>query len=358
MKHSYILFICCIICFSCSKDKHNEQKLKDVFGVMSTNTLSQSIEYNLYNANGLELLERERNNLRATLSNSILEQVSVYKDYLKNLEKKKIIATSSNEFQKYFEEENNKVFDSLIAKDIRVNIVYLKLLDDLENLNIEYSKKYNIPHDSLKSYYDLPKIVLSDEVYLKIKELHKDEEKRIQLENRKRNEEMVINTSSILIGLLPAGGTITSISTSTLGSISKGLKWAKNGKGIIGNQNTITKISQQVGTSIYSNKLVGQKIINKTIKILSNENKRYATGKQIISTGKKVGAMGVITGGNSLYSSMNYTKGIEYFKNIENKIEGRIGDYSDGILSVHFQNIRDNIKKNQGIIYRYKELKK
>lgn len=41
---------------------------------------------------------------------------------------------------------------------------------------------------------------------------------------------------------------------------------------------------------------------------------------------------------------------LQTFKNIENKMNGRIGDYSDGILSVHMQKVRDIIKLNSTMI--------
>lgn len=38
------------------------------------------------------------------------------------------------------------------------------------------------------------------------------------------------------------------------------------------------------------------------------------------------------------------------FKVLENKINGRIGDFSDGILVVHMQRVRDIIKANKGML--------
>ncbi|MBU2060320.1 MAG: hypothetical protein KKH44_00525 [Bacteroidetes bacterium] len=38
------------------------------------------------------------------------------------------------------------------------------------------------------------------------------------------------------------------------------------------------------------------------------------------------------------------------FKVLENKINGRIGDFSDGILAVHMQKVRDIIKVNTAMI--------
>ena len=344
---------------SCNKENEgNVEKLKNMLEVQKSEQ-KQSIEIDLYQKNSLQILEHNRNDLKTLLPNLISEQINVYKSYLTNLEKRKIQSSSKKEFEHFFETEQQKVIDSLISKDIQINIEYFKLIGELEDLNLEYAKKYKIPIDSLHSFYDVPKIVLSDEVYLKIKELTEDEDTRIKLEKAKNNEDLIFSVSTIALDFIPGVGAVSKIfdkSTNVLKNISDGFKIAKRGIKITENANRITQASYNIAKTLNKN-FVGKKMSNLILGQVKNHSKRTGLIDKTKGLLNKKTEQGVRKGIRAALIGNNIRKSRDYFKVIENKIEGRIGDYSDGILSVHFQNIRDNIKKNETIIKKYNSKK-
>lgn len=133
--------------------------------------------------------------------------------------------------------------------------------------------------------------------------------------------------------------------------MSIGIKLAKQGKSVPVNSSTITKETHKIMSYVGNTKL-GASTRDKVIKSLSNEVKRQVLAERQLINAKRLGTALAVSRANELAnvspSKINRSK--EYFKVIENKLEGRVGDYSDGILAVHLQNVRELIKKNQLIL--------
>lgn len=342
-----------IFLLSCSSSDNTSKR---AFGIPDKANLEElALSIDNYNAIGIALIEREREELQLTLGKIIKEQVGVYRKLIDEWEIKKIYATSQNEYNNYLVQENEKALDSLIAKDIYINLVYFKLIEKLENLNTNYSKEFDIPLEELKSFYDLDKIILSDEVSRKIQELIKDDKKRTEKLVKETRNEVALLGLDMALRAIPVGGEIT---RSTINSISTGLKYAKQGKSLAEGAATITKISYGAAETIKKNN-IGSKVINSVINKLSNETKRIEMATTLTKSAKK--NISSMISGSSIQAydylnsrSINLSKTREQFKVIENKIEGRIGDYSDGILTVHLQDIREKIKYNQTVLNKYK----
>ena len=109
--------------------------------------------------------------------------------------------------------------------------------------------------------------------------------------------------------------------------------------------------------SVTGGNQVGTAARNKVVGALSNEVKRQVIAERTLTKAKRVGTGLALSTTAELanVSPVKVKRSKEFFKVIENKLEGRVGDYTDGILAVHLQNARELIKKNQ---MRLSELKK
>lgn len=324
--------------FACSKDtkvSSSESELKIDYS---------NLELEDYSKNALKILQHHKEKeLQVALPNIILDQVHEFDKMLIEYEKKQTYATSDMEFLHYKAEIDKNLLDSLMMKDIQINLLYNDMLSGLEELNIEYSKKYNISIDEFDSFFDVDNILLSDEVLIKIKELAADEKTRLKIESNKNNESLVVDGLSFIASAIPFG---SAISSTAIRSINTGIKLAKRGKDLPTQVNKITSMTYNVMKSNNSLLNVTDKIASKKI---NNELKRQVFAEVQLKKTKKIAAENSLKGVAALASvaPIKYQKSREYFKNIENKIEGRIGDFSDGILAVHLQNVREVVKKNQ-----------
>ncbi|MEJ8591177.1 hypothetical protein JSO54_08015 [Riemerella anatipestifer] len=345
MEIRFILyvFLYTIILISCKEDVSED---KSVFG-LSSNPSRPLITIDKYTSNSINLIDYYRKDLQYILNTSIKDILDTYKITLEEIEKNKIYSTSEKEYQQYLQTTRIKALDSLVSKDLHVNYEYSKLLNDLERMNLEYSNKYKIPIDSFKSYYTLDKIILSDEVLLKVQELIKDNQKHALQKEKELQTDMFFSA----LHFVPLG--TASVSKIAINQIHLGIKLALHNKPLQENSGKITKIvfdyAKKSGTYKINN-MINKKIIEKT----SNEAKRIVLSTKIESGLKRKvvqESTNIIKMSDTLsHNKKSQLNTFEDFKVIENKIEGRIGDFSDGILAVHLQNIRETIKYNQNLI--------
>ncbi|MDM1510158.1 hypothetical protein HX082_12210 [Myroides odoratimimus] len=329
--------------YSCS-EKKSEVKIEDY-----TQSKDKNIDIELYSQNALEILSRHKEgNLQIVLPNIIYDQVKIYDNLLVEYEKKQNYAKSDIEFLSYKEEVENLALESLLMKDIEINFAYNELLSEIEELNMAYSEKYNVKLDKLNSFYDLDNIILSEEVLLKIREFSQDEKQRIKIQEKEDLQALGTDGIIMAAGLIPGGSLITK---GALRGFSQGAKLAKQGKDLSANASFITKETYKI-MSLAGNTKLGVSTRDKVVSSLSNEVKRQVLAERQLINAKRIGTTLAISRATELanVSPAKIKRSKEYFKVIENKLEGRVGDYSDGILAVHLQNVRELIKKNQLIL--------
>lgn len=310
-----------------------------------------------YTANSLTYLNNQKKDLQIVLPNAINDALLIYKDLLIQAEKSKIYSTSLTEQEKYIKDIQSKAFDSLVAKDIDVNLSYSQLLSNLENLNLQYSKKYNIPIDSFKSFYEMDKILLSEEVLLKIHELINEDKLRTEKLAKDERNDKIANGAVLLISILPMGGSlakIPSFSKSAIDQIYKGVSLATRNKSLSADASNIAKITYNFAKNSGNSKL-SHAARKQVIKTLSNNAKRIEKSAVLASGAKRATITHTVMGAKNLNDIQDSQNNIpkhsrDFFKDIENKLEGRIGDFSDGMLAVYLQNVREVIKYNQNLI--------
>lgn len=338
---------------SCDGDKKNNKYL---FETNFTETPLTLVANNYSNYSN-KIKEDNRITLRTELPNRIDDIFNIYKNAIIDLERKKIYATSNSDYNKYVKEIQLEVIDSLLIKEVQVNLKYFELLEDLEYLNVQYSKEYNIPIDSFKSYYDLQHIVLGDEVLKKIAELEKEEIVRQANLKKQRNIDAGIFVGTTAISLLIPTGPNTKISAmanSLIAQVSNGFKNAIQGKALQEKASVLTQKTWQM-----ANKAQGYELgsgANKLIyKQLSNPEKRAKVKVDILSIAKTQSTSFALSSAATNYNKITsrnekiqHSK--EYFQVIDTELRGKIGNFSDGIMTVHFENINSIIKHNQQLI--------
>lgn len=274
---------------------------------------------NTYSNEAIEILEKHKTKLKSILPQILASEVDIYKNTLIEIEKIPALTYTLAEANLLNDKVRREAGVTLVEKEIELNQTYFELFNELSILNLKYN---SLAKDEFDDFYDAGPIVLSDEIMIKIDELVKDEDTRIELEKANNRNEMAFSALLIIPG--------TSTCKGILGGLTQAAQHYKSGKILAEKTSYIAK-----GSYMLMNKQVAS-FIAKTFK-----NDKIRT---------KVAQVGYVGGVASVGK-----KGLTYispeesnilFKVIENKIGGRIGDFSDGILAVHMQRVRDLIKKN------------
>lgn len=326
-----LLIVFFTICFCCSCSKKVDDKKENTIGSSllknerEVDTLLTSESYSL---EAIKIVEEHKINLQSLLPQIILAEVEIYKKTLAQIEKTPLLSYNIEETNLLIELERNVAGESLLNKEIELNQVYFQLFNELSLLNEKY--KNILTDKEFIDFYDAGPIVLAEEVMLKVDELVKDEKERIKVKKQKDKNELIIN----FVTVIPAASTCKGI----LNSITQAAKYYKKGIDLPLKSGFLAKNVK---------KIMNDKVANYISKTFKNDQIRT----KFSNIGYVPIAVKTIYAGvknESSYLPPNQA-GI-MFKVLENKINGRIGDFSDGILAVHLQKVRDIIKSNQAVI--------
>lgn len=317
------------LALSCSNKK--EEKRENTIG---SSTLGSDIAKDTtlsaetYSAEALKILEEHKKNLKTLLPQMIIAEVEIYKKTLDQIEKKSAKAYTLDETNLLINLERNGAGLSILNKEIELNQTYFQLFNELSLLNLKY--KNVLTEKEFIDFYDAGPIVLAEEVMIKIDELVKDEKIRIIAENRKENIDLALTFVAIIPGAASCKG--------ILGGITQGAKAFKYGIELPKSAGLLSKTTK---------KIMNDKVANFVSKTFNNDAIRTkASYIGFLPVGEKL----VVGGVKKLSSYLPPDQVGEMFKVLENKINGRIGDFSDGILAVHIQRVRDIIKGNTAMI--------
>ncbi|MEC5166907.1 hypothetical protein RCH18_002656 [Flavobacterium sp. PL11] len=322
MKYT-ALILTTVLLFGCNSKK--EDAIDTIGSSFVTNIVDKDIPLSnsTYSNEAIEILEKHRTKLKSFLPQILASEVNIYKNTLIEIEKIPALTYTLAESNLLNDKVRKEAGVTLINKEIELNQTYFELFNELSILNLKYN---SLKKDEFEDFYDAGPIVLSDEIMIKIDELVKDEDTRVELEKANNRKEMVFSAILIIPG--------TSACKGILGGLTQAAKAFKTGKELSSKSSYLAKGSYQ---------LMNKEVANFISKSFKNDGIR--------SKVSKLGYVGPVTSATRLVTNntANYISAEEstiVFKVIENKINGRIGDFSDGILAVHMQRVRDLIKKN------------
>lgn len=308
--------------FGCSKKKDNTP-LDSIGSSFVKSQKFEDLTVENYSHEAQEILEKHKQKLKTILPNLIADEVTIYEKFLIEVEKSPIKNLSYYDTNQYLYQELSNTKNRLMTKEIALNKAYFQLFDELSFLNYKYRLfKSNLV---FRDFYDAGPIVLSEEVLIKIDEMVKDEKTRVAIEKKfstSQNAGIGLNILTTILGASKCG--------KSLKSITVGAKAANNHFFLSSTANLKSKLTYLV---------LDKNMSQKMSQILSNQNKRDF----IVERSEK--AFLVLSGIKGL-NSLREDKIFESFKAINNQINGRIGDFSDGILAVHLQRVGSIMKDN------------
>ena len=331
----FCLSLCIFI--GCSNKK--EEKKENTIGssLLVNETVNDTIlNAETYSSEALRILEEHKKSLKTLLPQMILAEVEIYKKTLDQIEKKPAKSYTLEETNLLINLERHGAGISILNKEVELNQTYFQLFNELTLLNKKY--KNILAKEEFKDYYDAGPIILAEEVMIKVDELVKDEKIRVIAENRKENIDMALTFVAIIPGAASCKG--------ILGGITQGAKAYKNGIELPKSAGFLAKTTKEV---------MNRKVANFISKTFKNDKIRTKVSYLgYVPLGEKV----IVGGIQKTSSYLPPDQAGEMFKVLENKINGRIGDFSDGILAVHMQRVRDIIKGNKAMIFKSLENKK
>ncbi len=330
MRH---VIICLVICVAWSCSDRKEEKFENTIGssiLENEGKLDTVINAETYANDALMIMNRHKEKLKTLLPQMILAEVEIYKKTLDQIEKKSAKTYTLDETNLAIALEQNKSGVKILENEVELNQTYFQLFNELSLLNEKYKGK--LTKEEFIDFYDAGPIVLAEEVMLKIDELVKDEKIRIVAENKKQNIDNVLTAVSIIPGATVCKGVLGGLTQAAKVHLAKSV---------------LPKSATQM--SKIPLKLMNEKVAKFIAKTFKNDQIRSKTSNIIgnSSTIVNKGASG------TRFLASKYLppdQAQEMFKVLENKINGRIGDFSDGILVVHMQRVRDIIKANKGML--------
>ena len=316
-----------LLFFSCSKkENHTIDSIGSAY-VRKDIIKHADLTAEAYSAEALNILDNHRKKLKAILPHMIFDEIKLYKNTLIEIEKAPSKAFSLQETNRLIKIEGINAGKRLMKKSILLNQQYFRLLNELSILNI----KYNVDNKIVfKDFYDAGPIVLNEEVLFKIDELIADEKQRSEIEEKNTQKAYVIDAINLLAII-----TRTTKDKEFLMELTRGVKAAKNAQILETSASSLTK---------YSSKLFNKGTATFLATKLKNQELRDQIANQSSKTAK-IAAFSIVG-----LKQIQETETLQSFKAIENKMNGRIGDFSDGILTVHMQSVRDLIKLNAAMI--------
>ena len=281
-----------------------------------------------YSTEALKILEEHKKNLKTLLPQMILAEVEIYKKTLDQIEKKPAKSYTLEETNFLINLERHGAGISILNKEVELNQIYFQLFNELSLLNEKY--KNILTQQEFTDFYDAGPIVLAEEVMIKVDELVKDEKIRIVAEERKENIDVALSFVAVIPGASSCKGIV--------GGLTKAAKIYRRGVELPKSATLLSKIPL---------KIMNAKVANFVSITFKNDKIRSKTANVL-----GYGAMGIRKTALVLKGSsyLPPDQAGEMFKVLENKINGRIGDFSDGILAVHLQRVRDIIKINKALI--------
>lgn len=327
-----IIVLCLAYCIILSCSNKKEERHENTIGssFLGSDVITENVlTADTYSSEALKILEEHKKSLKTLLPQMILAEIEIYKKTLDQIEKKPAHSYSFDETNLLIDLERNGAGISILEKEVELNQTYFQLFNELSLLNEKY--RHILKEEEFVDFYDAGPIVLAEEVMIKVDELVKDEKIRIVAENQKQNLDIALSFVAIIPGATVCKG--------ILGGLTQAAKVYKTGVALPKSATLMSKIPLKV---------MNEKVANFVAKTFKNDEIRSKTSKYLGNS-----AVGIDKGTRAVRVASSYLppdQAGEMFKVLENKINGRIGDFSDGILAVHLQRVRDIIKTNKNLI--------
>lgn len=317
---------------ACKKDRvaENEALINEILNDQVEVSLDETVSLDNYENKFDALIKKYDSRMRVVLAKQIDNQLTMYNDLLMDLSKAKKVSISDEEFNANVVQLQQRVLNDLLESEIVVNVDYFEFLDELHELTQVYQQVN--PRAKLKRYDSLDPIELSEGVRQKIEELAQDE--RVQEE--KNRVEQGLEALSFLSFVPKSPFFLVGFGAEMALQFKEELHIAtkKEAAGYhpqLTKNEVVERLKHNLSPNIYDAKS------NTFSTHVSNEERN----KAIAATLKQVNR-----------ANLDLERDFKRYHNLRNNPKGRIGDYSDGIWTVHYQNVlkikNENLKALRG----------
>ena len=318
-KVSFIIILYTLI--SCNGNSVENQnhikslKIEESVNQKNAYTISE------YNSRAKEIIENGKSKLEVLMPVIIHNQIDLYKDALLRIEHQYLLTYSYSESLSNINAIRNETMDSLLINELKVNKIYYETINNLSILNQTYSKRYNI---EFQDYYNVAPFILADDVLSKINELILDDEYRKK--NIKRSR--IIDIGLFIINLIPGIGQVTRV----IADVAIYLRHLK----------------KSIKATNMASKILKDKFIPVLYNRISNKEKRIRLSSETSYKAKTYISDAIVgySNSNNFLNNKKLKKINNIFRSPNNKLLGRIGDFSDGVLTQPIANLREIKKDN------------
>lgn len=264
-----------------------------------------------------DLIKRYDSRMRVVLAKQIDGQFTIYQKMLSKLDKAKRMSVTNEEFNRSLYDIQQEVLEQLLESEIIVQVEYYSFLNELNELTEKY-KPLN-KRAKLTNYETLDRIELSYGVLQKIDELARDEinkkDKDITLVGAEYLSFLTVVPYPAVAGIGVAAQ-VYEMFGEKVGVFKK--KTAVGFNEQLSKEELVSMVKANLPKDVYN--------VNKS-KFVKNES-----GVTRLEAVK--GALEEVNRNN-----LDLKRDFEMYHDIRNNPKGRIGDYSDGIWTVHYQNL-------------------
>lgn len=336
MKNYYLiaLFGACLI-LSCKEKSRNEETMSTISSSLiekenqkKTDFSELSVEN--YELEALQILEKGKKRLQVALPITIESQVDLYEETLQKFSEQAVSSRSLDETTDNIIDVEAEMLLQMMEDEVKLNKVYFDIVFELEELNEKYAGFLDSKEEFmlLQGYHNSTSIVYSVDIYEKITEFANSD---IAYENG-RTRTVLLNILSILgagIGSIPnplqGAGVVVSVVASS---------------GKIANDRVM---EAQAGVPIPT-------MISKLNSSLENPEERKKLKNELKAKLHLATEEYLKDSANKHLSAAEYESARREFSGFGNRLKGRIGDFSDGIITQPIGHLRNLIEKNVDIL--------
>lgn len=336
MKNYYLiaLFGACLI-LSCKEKNTNEETMSTISSSLIEKEIESTTDFSElsvenYELEALQILGNGKRRLQVAVPITIENQVNLYEETLQKFSEQAVSSRSLDETNDNIIDVEAEMLLQMMEDEVKLNKVYFDIVFELEELNKKYAEFLDPEGETirLEDYHNSPSIVYSVDIYEKITEFANSD---AAYENGKMRNELLNILSILGVGIssipnpLQAAGVVVSVVASS---------------GKIANDRVM---EAQAGVPIPT-------MISKLNSSLENPEERKKLKNELKAKLHLATEEYLKDSANNHLSAAEYESARREFSGFGNRLKGRIGDFSDGIITQPIGHLRKLIDRNVGIL--------
>jgi len=336
MRNYYLIafFGACLI-LSCKEKGSNEETMSTISSSLiekedqSKNDFSELSVEN-YELEAIQILEKGKKRLQVALPITIESQVDLYEETLKKFSEQAVSSRSLDETADNIIDFEAEMLLQMMEDEVKLNKVYFDIVFELEELNKKYAECLDPQGEILffENYHNSPSIVYSVDIFGKVTEFVNSD---AAYQNGKFRGVLFDAFGLLGIGMsfipnpLKAAGPVVSFVAKGGNIVNDRVMEAQAGVPI---PTTISRANNALQNPVEREKLKNE--LKAKLHLATEDYLRNPANKHL--------------------SAAEYESARREFSGFGNRLKGRIGDFSDGIITQPIGHLRNLIEQNVKIL--------